>query len=465
MGIQGAAKMQQRGSLWVLGAATLAWYTVSISITFTNKWLLSSGFHVPCFMTLVHNTSMSAIAFALSCVPGFEVSPISRRQFICGILPIAFCTAFDVAASGAALDHLTVSLYTMLKGTVPAFTLFFALLFRIEHPSVLLICSILVVVLGIMMCAAGDEESPSDSNSMLGVLLALGACAAAGFRWALSQVLMKDAPPADEEEDGDAAPNGATELDGDVEMAACNENLSVLEEYGLEEEEDGGDEGPIAPGAGVRSPASDPDAWVRGAEPQLQIVHSVEADTGEAEDGDHHQSPISMIVRVAPATAVFLAPMVLIFETQKLRDMHMSADDWAETMACLGAVSILVFLLLVSEYCLVNLASSLSLSVLGILKELVTIILAVMILNDKLTTTNVIGFCVATLGIMAYNCHKLAKTSRHDRAAATARPQKPGTYTYTPLSVSGGDEAAGGGRGEHGENGGCEGCHDYGQKT
>mmetsp|Transcript_16062 Transcript_16062/g.49082 ORF Transcript_16062/g.49082 Transcript_16062/m.49082 type:complete len:85 (+) Transcript_16062:205-459(+) len=83
MGIQGAAKMQQRGSLWVLGAATLAWYTVSISITFANKWLLSSrDFHVPCFMTLVHNASMAVVTLALSRVPGFEVTPISRRQFL-----------------------------------------------------------------------------------------------------------------------------------------------------------------------------------------------------------------------------------------------------------------------------------------------------------------------------------------------------------------------------------------------
>uniref|UniRef100_A0A7S1XM77 Sugar phosphate transporter domain-containing protein n=2 Tax=Phaeomonas parva TaxID=124430 RepID=A0A7S1XM77_9STRA len=417
MGIQGAAKMQQRGSLWVLGAATLAWYTVSISITFANKWLLSSrDFHVPCFMTLVHNASMAVVTLALSRVPGFEVTPISRRQFLGGIVPIAFCTALDVAASNAALDHLTVSVYTMLKGTVPAFTLFFALLFRLEKPNTLLICSIVVVVLGVMMCAAGDDDS-GRPNSLTGILLILGACAASGFRWALSQLLMKD-PPAEAAGGDEGQPNGkGRKLDRDLEMAAFNEELSVLEEYGLEEEEDAEDEGHIAPGAGVMRPNS--------LKPMLQMVHSspFKGDTGGTDHEDHHQSPISMITRVAPTTACFLVPVVLIFETQKLRDMEMSADDWGVTMGCIGAVSLLVFMLLVSEYCLVNLASSLSLSVLGILKELVTIVLAVMIFHDVLTTTNVIGFCVATLGIMTYVSvlsfnHPFPSRSAHPHAGA-----------------------------------------------
>mmetsp|Transcript_16062 Transcript_16062/g.49076 ORF Transcript_16062/g.49076 Transcript_16062/m.49076 type:complete len:355 (+) Transcript_16062:717-1781(+) len=332
----------------------------------------------------------------------------------------------------------------MLKGTVPAFTLFFALLFRLEKPNTLLICSIVVVVLGVMMCAAGDDDS-GRPNSLTGILLILGACAASGFRWALSQLLMKD-PPAEAAGGDEGQPNGkGRKLDRDLEMAAFNEELSVLEEYGLEEEEDAEDEGHIAPGAGVMRPNS--------LKPMLQMVHSspFKGDTGGTDHEDHHQSPISMITRVAPTTACFLVPVVLIFETQKLRDMEMSADDWGVTMGCIGAVSLLVFMLLVSEYCLVNLASSLSLSVLGILKELVTIVLAVMIFHDVLTTTNVIGFCVATLGIMTYNCHKLAKQSSRDRAAATARPEKPGTYAYTPLPASDGDDAAGAGAGAGGE--------------
>ena len=78
-----------------------------------------------------------------------------------------------------------------------------------------------------------------------------------------------------------------------------------------------------------------------------------------------------------------------------------------------GAVGLLVFILLFCEFGLVRLSSSLTLAVFGVLKELLTIIIAAAARGDPLTPTNLSGFTL---------CGALRRPPTHPQRAAHNRP-------------------------------------------
>ena len=69
-------------------------------------------------------------------------------------------------------------------------------------------------------------------------------------------------------------------------------------------------------------------------------------------------------------------------------------------------ISFLVFLLLLAEFALVGLTSSLTLSIFGILKELATIALSALLLGDALNASNLAGFAICIGGAALYNYSK-----------------------------------------------------------
>ena len=81
-------------------------------------------------------------------------------------------------------------------------------------------------------------------------------------------------------------------------------------------------------------------------------------------------------------------------------------DLAAELVAYISAVAALVFLLLLAEFALVGLTSSLTLSIFGILKELATSALSALLLGDALIASNLAGFAICIGGAALYNYSK-----------------------------------------------------------
>ena len=97
------------------------------------------------------------------------------------------------------------------------------------------------------------------------------------------------------------------------------------------------------------------------------------------------------------------------------------------------AVTACVFVLLFCEFGLVRLTSSLSLSVFGVVKELLTILVAAAARGDIITPTNLAGFFICAGGMLAYHSSKAG--------AAVVAPQ-PGQSDTAPLARSDEGEAA-----------------------
>ena len=336
-------------------AIVLGWYAVSISIIFTNKYLLSTrDFRFPFFLTFCNNAIVSLIALVLTRAPRLRPAPLRPGAWPRVVLPIGLCTALDIGFSNWSLRHVSVAFHTMIKATIPGFVFLFGLLLRLERLSVLRVTAVALVCGGIALASVGQSQLHGHGNdfSLFGLALGLVSGAFAGLRWALSQLL------------------------------------------------------------------------VQGGELSRRT------------------SPLATILRISPVCAAAGLGLSVSFEGAGLvHSPFLHAPELAaELVAYISAVAALVFLLLLAEFALVGLTSSLTLSIFGILKELATIALSALLLGDALNASNLAGFAICIGGAALYNYSKRGGGGAHGGAEGGA-------------VSGGGGEGAGSGGGEDGARG------------
>jgi len=102
-------------------------------------------------------------------------------------VPTAVATGLDVGLSNLSLKTISLSFFTMCKSSSLIFVLLFAFLFRLEKFSIRLVAVIFLIFFGVLLMVA------TETHFILGgFLLVLTASALGGFRWALTQLLLKD---------------------------------------------------------------------------------------------------------------------------------------------------------------------------------------------------------------------------------------------------------------------------------
>lgn len=124
--------------------------------------------------------------------------------------------------------------------------------------------------------------------------------------------------------------------------------------------------------------------------------------------------PCAVILYTSPATALFLAPVAAVREGSKALE-HFSdlpANERGLLAGLLFSIGSLVFVLLMSEYWLVEFTSSLALSVCAVFKELLTIGGGVGMFHERLSTLNIVGFVVCQSGIGSYVWFRSRKDTR-----------------------------------------------------
>ncbi|EXV02632.1 triose-phosphate transporter family protein [Metarhizium robertsii] len=95
----------------------------------------------------------------------------------------------------------------------------------------------------------------------------------------------------------------------------------------------------------------------------------------------------------------------------------------------------IAFLMIASEFALLQRTSVVTLSIAGIFKEVVTISAASIVFDDKLTPINVIGLLVTMAAIGAYNYVKITKMRQE--AQIEVHERHVGVHPTTPISHSG----------------------------
>ncbi|RMD42810.1 hypothetical protein DV735_g2327, partial [Chaetothyriales sp. CBS 134920] len=182
------------------GALIALWYIFSLSISIYNKWMFSGdhlNFPFPLFTTSLHMVVQFLLASTVLLIfPHFRpVSPptataqakplITPRFYVTRLIPCGTTTSLDIGLGNTSLRYITLTFYTMCKSSVLIFVLAFALLFRLERPSVVLISIIMTMSLGVLLMVYGETAFQA-----LGFALAMSASFFSGFRWALTQILL-----------------------------------------------------------------------------------------------------------------------------------------------------------------------------------------------------------------------------------------------------------------------------------
>ncbi|TIB97421.1 TPT-domain-containing protein [Wallemia mellicola] len=165
------------------------WYLFAFSLSLYNKWIFSSSFPFPLFMTSWHMLMQWLLSWMLlSILPSLRTTTnLSTIEYVKKIVPCSLSTALDIGLSNLSLKTITLTFYTMCKSSSLIWVLLFAFIFRLEKPSFSIAGIILVIAVGVIMMVSAE------TNFVLsGAIQVLLATAAGGLRWSLTQILLKN---------------------------------------------------------------------------------------------------------------------------------------------------------------------------------------------------------------------------------------------------------------------------------
>ena len=103
----------------------------------------------------------------------------------------------------------------------------------------------------------------------------------------------------------------------------------------------------------------------------------------------------------SPATLIFLGALVYVFEWDQLTQPDHAAEVWANPLAFASA-SCLGFFVNLASLAVIQNAGSLTLKIVGQLKNIVVIVAAVLIYDDVVTALQIAGYAVALFGFAMY---------------------------------------------------------------
>ncbi|CAG8517963.1 12254_t:CDS:2 [Gigaspora margarita] len=136
--------------------------------------------------------------------------------------------------------------------------------------------------------------------------------------------------------------------------------------------------------------------------------------------------PIATLYYISPVMFIAMVTLSLIFE-RPIREFGYSKhfkdlETITQTFGLMIIGGILAFCMTISEFALIKNTSTVTLSVAGISKEVVVIMLSVLIYQDQLTPLNILGLVVSIIGIAGYNYYKISKNSQDNKGRYQAVP-------------------------------------------
>ncbi|KAG0368932.1 Triose-phosphate Transporter [Mortierella sp. AD032] len=132
-------------------------------------------------------------------------------------------------------------------------------------------------------------------------------------------------------------------------------------------------------------------------------------------------NPISTIFFLSPIMGVCLCIVAGIFEGYGTIFGSVFFADSSSALMTLGLLfmgGVFAFMMVLAEFNLIARTSVVTLSVLGIIKEIVTIVISSLVFKDHLTLVNIMGLFVTLTGIGFYHFMKLRQMKSKARRAA-----------------------------------------------
>lgn len=407
----GISSSHVRGLLFLI----IGWYVLSIGLMMYNKWMFDPekglGISLPVGLTGCHQvvlwiassiylrykkkTGGQELNEALTSEQIKEHKSNRSHQFWRYILPTAIFSAGDIGFGNMSLRYIPLTVHIIIKSSSIIFVLLFSCLFKIEKFNWRLFGIVIVMATGVCMMVYKPVESSPDTDItesnkararfFFGCMLVLLSSCLSGLRWVYTQLILRNQTHRKSSTaELSASHTALREVSGSIEN---NTNIidegKDLESGSLKKHVDGsGLPPPDAPAPGTRK-----------------------------------NNPIRTINSLSPimAIALFITSLLLEHPLAKFRDINMS----------LGMIVARIFGLMVlpgccvlaftwCEFTILRVTKVLTLSIAGIVKEVLTIILSMIILKERLYgILNWIGMVTILVDVMYYNFFRYQQSSGH----------------------------------------------------
>lgn len=127
------------------------------------------------------------------------------------------------------------------------------------------------------------------------------------------------------------------------------------------------------------------------------------------------KNPLTLMSYVTPVMALSTAMLSLIFDPwQEFGSSSYFDSSWHITRSCLLMLfgGTLAFFMVLTEYILVSVTSAVTVTIAGVVKEAVTIVVAVFYFHDKFTWMKGVGLMTIMLGVSLFNWYKYDKLQK-----------------------------------------------------
>nr|XP_034923582.1 probable sugar phosphate/phosphate translocator At1g06470 isoform X1 [Populus alba]TKS07759.1 phosphate translocator-related family protein [Populus alba] len=367
----------------------LVWYTFSTFLTLYNKTLLGDDmgrFPAPLLMNTVHFTMQAVLSTAITWYWSDRFRPnvaMSWKDYFIRVVPTALGTAFDVNLSNVSLVFISVTFATMCKSAAPIFLILFAFAFRLESPSAKLFGIIMVISVGILLTVAKETEF-----EFWGFVFVMLAAVMSGFRWCMTQILLQV-----------CLILFLYEIHGLKYLFTENQQFFILNFTFLF----------FFPSWNLISQFGD--AWIKT----------------EKKEAYGLKNPLTLMSYVTPVMAISTGLLSLVLDPwHEFNKTSYFNNSWHVARSCLLMFfgGTLAFFMVLTEFVLISVTSAVTVTIAGVVKEAVTILVAVIYFHDKFTWLKGAGLLIIMVGVGFFNWYKYQKlqkgqTSENDSAGSS----------------------------------------------
>lgn len=361
-----------------------SYFALSIAVSCVIKYILDEkyvNFPFPLLLTslisLFHfiiSTILIWYYYTEPTTPFTHLICDSTKHYFEKVLPCGIAGSIEIGLSNLSFIFVALSLYTMIKSSSPIFILLTSFAFGLEKPKLNLIIIISIIASGIMLAAippnfAGNQVDINSNQKIydivvgtnqtsktksykvfssesrtFGIFLVLAASAFSGIRWVLVQILMTS--------------------------STIEPNQRLVIELNLDETCDSSE--------------------IKKRETVKQLVYPSLKTCFQV-------SPIVFI------TSLLLSVILDDWSNIPSSSFFNSIGAFCKTFIIYIFLSLLCFALVISEYLLMKLTSAVTMSVAGICKEILMIMVSIVFFGDVLIWINYIGLMISLAGIGLYH--------------------------------------------------------------
>ncbi|GER56479.1 nucleotide/sugar transporter family protein [Striga asiatica] len=145
------------------------------------------------------------------------------------------------------------------------------------------------------------------------------------------------------------------------------------------------------------------------------------------------QNPLTLMSYVTPVMAIATALLSLMLDPwQEFRASDYFNSSWHTAKSCLLMLfgGTLAFVMVLTEYILVSVTSAVTVTIAGVVKEAVTILVAVLYFHDEFTWLKGVGLLTIMVGVSLFNWYKYEKLQKGESVGS---PADGATPTYVIL--------------------------------